>query len=66
MLISTSEGATDYIRADMRAPDRILHRPAHSWDFDPPVAFSSPTPLPVRVSCAGPMTSPPRWCGANS
>lgn len=39
LLISTPEGATDYIDADMRNPDRILAQAAGLLDFEQPVAL---------------------------
>ncbi|WP_131743157.1 SAM-dependent methyltransferase [Actinomadura roseirufa] len=39
LLSSTPEGATDYIEADVRDPDRILAEAARTLDFDRPVAL---------------------------
>ncbi|MFI0412392.1 SAM-dependent methyltransferase [Actinomadura sp. 3N508] len=39
LLISTPEGATDYIDADMRDPDRILAQATGLLDFNQPVAL---------------------------
>ncbi|MFC4056167.1 SAM-dependent methyltransferase [Actinomadura syzygii] len=39
LLVSTPEGATDYIDADMRDPDRILAQAISLLDFDQPVAL---------------------------
>ncbi|WP_433179984.1 SAM-dependent methyltransferase [Actinoallomurus sp. CA-150999] len=39
LLTSTSEGATDYIDADVRDPDRILEAAAATLDFDRPVGL---------------------------
>ncbi|WP_326557454.1 SAM-dependent methyltransferase [Micromonospora sp. NBC_01796] len=38
LLTSNSEGATDYIEADVREPDTILTRAARTLDFDRPIA----------------------------
>src|SRR5205814_4437129 len=38
LLTSTADGATDYIEADVREPDRILREAARTLDFDRPVA----------------------------
>ena len=38
LLTSTPDGATDYIEADVRDPDRILAEAARTLDFDRPVA----------------------------
>jgi O-methyltransferase involved in polyketide biosynthesis len=38
LLTSTPAGATDYIEADVREPDRILHEAARTLDFDRPIA----------------------------
>ncbi|MFD4529746.1 SAM-dependent methyltransferase [Streptomyces sp. NPDC058470] len=40
LLISTVEGATDYIQADVRQPDAILERARAVLDFDRPIALS--------------------------
>ncbi|MFE9768268.1 SAM-dependent methyltransferase [Streptomyces sp. NPDC005808] len=40
LLISTAEGATDYIQADVRQPDAILERARAVLDFDRPIALS--------------------------
>ena len=39
LLTSTPEGATDYIDADLRDPDRILAAAAETLDFSQPVAL---------------------------
>jgi hypothetical protein len=39
LLTSTREGATDYIDADVRDPDKILQAAARTLDFDRPVAI---------------------------
>jgi O-methyltransferase involved in polyketide biosynthesis len=39
LLTSSPEGATDYIDADMRDPERILRIAAETLDFDRPVAL---------------------------
>ena len=39
LLTSTPEGATDYIDADLREPDRILEAAARTLDFERPVAI---------------------------
>jgi O-methyltransferase involved in polyketide biosynthesis len=39
LLTSTSPGATDYIEADLREPDEVLHEAAALLDFDRPVAI---------------------------
>ncbi|MFC6886527.1 MULTISPECIES: SAM-dependent methyltransferase [Actinomadura] len=39
LLTSSPEGATDYIDADVRDPDRILEQAAATLDFDRPVAL---------------------------
>ncbi|MFI0421833.1 SAM-dependent methyltransferase [Spongiactinospora sp. 9N601] len=39
LLISTPEGATDYIDADVRDPERILAKAARTLDFDRPVGL---------------------------
>jgi S-adenosyl methyltransferase len=39
LLTSTREGATDYIDADVRDPDRILTEARRTLDFDLPVAI---------------------------
>ncbi|WP_308170096.1 SAM-dependent methyltransferase [Acrocarpospora catenulata] len=39
LLVSTPEGATDYIDADLRDPDTILARAAATLDFNEPVAL---------------------------
>jgi hypothetical protein len=38
LLTSTPEGATDYLQADLREPEKILARAAHTLDFERPVA----------------------------
>lgn len=38
LLVSTPEGATDYLHADLREPEEILHRAADTLDFDQPIA----------------------------
>ena len=38
LLTSSSEGATDYIEADARDPERILGEAAQTLDFSQPVA----------------------------
>jgi O-methyltransferase involved in polyketide biosynthesis len=38
LLTSTPEGATDYLDADLREPDKILHGAAETLDFTRPVA----------------------------
>jgi S-adenosyl methyltransferase len=40
LMISTREGATDYIEADVRDPERILEHARRFLDFDRPVALS--------------------------
>ncbi|RII08125.1 S-adenosyl methyltransferase [Streptomyces sp. YIM 130001] len=40
LLVSTPEGATDYIQADVREPEAILERAREFMDFDRPVALS--------------------------
>ena len=40
LLTSTPEGATDYIDADLRDPDKILRPPAETLDFTQPVAVT--------------------------
>ncbi|MFJ8781016.1 SAM-dependent methyltransferase [Streptomyces sp. NPDC102476] len=40
LLHSTSEGATDYVHADVRDPDTILRSAAETLDFAEPVALS--------------------------
>ncbi|MDX3065548.1 MULTISPECIES: SAM-dependent methyltransferase [Streptomyces] len=40
LLISSPEGATDYIHADVRRPEAILERAAEFLDFGRPVALS--------------------------
>jgi O-methyltransferase involved in polyketide biosynthesis len=40
LLTSTPEGATDYIDADLREPDKILQAAARTLDFDQPVAIT--------------------------
>ncbi|WP_329038206.1 SAM-dependent methyltransferase [Streptomyces sp. NBC_00178] len=40
LLVSTPEGATDYIHADVREPEAILERAAKFLDFGRPVALS--------------------------
>ncbi|MBB6394149.1 trans-aconitate methyltransferase [Actinomadura coerulea] len=39
LLTSTSEGATDYIEADVREPEAILAEAARTLDYDQPVAL---------------------------
>jgi S-adenosyl methyltransferase len=39
LLTSTPEGATDYLDADLRDPDRILRAAAGTLDFDRPIAI---------------------------
>jgi S-adenosyl methyltransferase len=39
LLISTPEGATDYIDADLREPDKILQAAARTLDFTQPIAL---------------------------
>jgi O-methyltransferase involved in polyketide biosynthesis len=39
LLTSTPEGATDYIDADVRDPDKILQAAARTLDFDQPIAI---------------------------
>jgi hypothetical protein len=39
LLTSSPEGATDYVDADLREPDRILEQAARTLDFSRPVAF---------------------------
>lgn len=40
LLVSTPEGATDYIHADVRHPEAILAHARERLDFDRPVALS--------------------------
>ncbi|MEE1795464.1 SAM-dependent methyltransferase [Streptomyces sp. BE308] len=40
LLISSPEGATDYLHADVRQPEAILERARELLDFDRPVALS--------------------------
>ncbi|MEU3661271.1 SAM-dependent methyltransferase [Streptomyces sp. NPDC032940] len=40
LLVSTPEGATDYIQADVREPEEIVRRAREVLDFDRPVALS--------------------------
>jgi O-methyltransferase involved in polyketide biosynthesis len=40
LLTSTPEGATDYIDADLREPDKILREAARTLDFTKPVAIT--------------------------
>ncbi|MFB6502468.1 MULTISPECIES: SAM-dependent methyltransferase [unclassified Streptomyces] len=40
LLVSSAEGATDYIHADVRRPEAILERAAGLLDFDRPIALS--------------------------
>jgi S-adenosyl methyltransferase len=40
LLTSTPEGATNYIQADLRDPDKILHGAAETLDFAKPVAIT--------------------------
>ena len=40
LMSSTPEGATDYIEADVRDPDRILERAHKTLDFTRPIALS--------------------------
>ncbi|GGK87977.1 hypothetical protein Sme01_74320 [Sphaerisporangium melleum] len=39
LLVGTPEGATDYIEADLGAPEEILQRAARTLDFDRPVGL---------------------------
>lgn len=39
LLVSTPEGATDYIDADLRDPDKILQAAARTLDFTQPIAL---------------------------
>ena len=39
LLTSTKEGRTDYLHADVRDPERILHEAARTLDFSQPVAL---------------------------
>lgn len=39
LLTSTPEGATDYVHADLRNPDAILRKAAHTLDFTRPIAL---------------------------
>jgi hypothetical protein len=39
LLTSTAEGVTDYLDADVRDPERILHEAARTLDFTRPVAL---------------------------
>jgi hypothetical protein len=39
LLVGTPEGATDYIDADLREPDKILQQAARSLDFTRPIAL---------------------------
>jgi hypothetical protein len=39
LLTTSAEGATDYIDADLRDPDRILEEAARTLDFDKPIAL---------------------------
>lgn len=39
LLTSTPQGVTEYIDADLRDPDRILHEAARTLDFSQPVAL---------------------------
>jgi O-methyltransferase involved in polyketide biosynthesis len=39
LLTSTPEGATDYIEADLRDPDKILQEAARTLDFTQPIAL---------------------------
>src|SRR5690554_230884 len=38
LLTSTSEGVTNYIDADLREPDKIIHSAMETLDFDRPIA----------------------------
>nr|WP_241564905.1 SAM-dependent methyltransferase [Nonomuraea polychroma] len=49
LLTSTSEGATDYIDADVRRPDLILGQAARTLDFSRPIAL-------MMLSIAGQLT----------
>jgi hypothetical protein len=40
LLVSNSEGATDYIEADVRRPDTIVEHARHILDFDRPISLS--------------------------
>ncbi len=40
LLISSPEGATDYIQADVREPDEIVRHAREVLDFDRPIALS--------------------------
>lgn len=40
LLVSTSEGVTDYIQADVREPETILQHARQFLDFDRPIALS--------------------------
>ncbi|EPD63915.1 MULTISPECIES: SAM-dependent methyltransferase [Streptomyces] len=40
LLVSSPEGATDYIQADVRQPDAIVEHARHILDFDRPIALS--------------------------
>ena len=40
LLTSTSEGATDYLDADLHNPDTILHGAARTLDFTQPIALT--------------------------
>jgi O-methyltransferase involved in polyketide biosynthesis len=46
LLTSTSEGATDYVDADLRAPEHILAQAAKTLDFSRPVAITMLGVLP--------------------
>ncbi len=39
LLTSTTEGSTDYLHADVRDPEKILHEAARTLDFTQPVAL---------------------------
>ncbi|MGH3697744.1 MAG: SAM-dependent methyltransferase [Pseudonocardiaceae bacterium] len=39
LLTSTKEGSTDYLHADVRDPEKILHEAARTLDFTQPVAL---------------------------
>jgi O-methyltransferase involved in polyketide biosynthesis len=39
LLVSTPEGATDYVDADLREPDKILQAAAKALDFNQPIAL---------------------------
>ena len=61
LLTSTSEGATDYIDADLRDPGLILEKAAHTLDLTRPVAVTMLAIGPTRLRLGVPGSRDAPW-----